>query len=69
MDWMDAPHGDGWALCGNIHDEVQVECRPDWAELIGAGFADCIKKAGEHYALRCPLAGAYAIGDSWQATH
>ncbi len=62
-------HGEKWAYCANVHDEVQVECIPEFAEPIGQLFADCITKAGEFYDHRCPLAGAYDIGSSWKETH
>lgn len=58
-----------WAYCANVHDEVQIECVPEIAEEIGKLFADCIRRAGEFYQLRCPLGGAYAVGDDWHDTH
>lgn len=56
-------------LCANVHDEVQIECEPAFAECIGATFADCIRAAGEYYNLRCPLSGAFKVGDNWSQTH
>lgn len=53
----------------NVHDEIQTETEEKHAETIGAGFAGCIKRAGEHYKLRCPLAGSHGIGSSWKSTH
>jgi DNA polymerase-1 len=71
--FMDSPvvH-ENWpdmGLCANVHDEIQVECKPELADAIGSTVASCITAAGEHFNLRCPLAGAYAIGASWAATH
>lgn len=53
----------------NVHDEFQIECLPQHAEDIGEKAADAIRKAGEYYKLRCPLAGSYAVGKSWCETH
>jgi DNA polymerase-1 len=76
--FMDSPMvHENWpdmGLCANVHDEVQIEATPELAGTsedspIGSQFAWCITAAGEHFNLRCPLAGAYAVGDSWAATH
>ena len=71
--FMDSPTTasaeDCFGLCANVHDEVQIECLPDRAELLGRLFADCIRLAGEYYNLRCPLAGSYHVGSSWAETH
>ena len=53
----------------NIHDEVQLECRPELAEEIGKTLADGVRKAGEELGFRCPLVGNYDIGDNWSETH
>lgn len=53
----------------NVHDEFQMETTPDLAERVGRLAADCIRLAGEHFDLKCPLAGAYDIGANWAATH
>jgi DNA polymerase I-like protein with 3'-5' exonuclease and polymerase domains len=56
-------------LVGNIHDEVQMEARPETAEEAGRRFSESIRLAGEHFNFRCPLAGSYDVGDSWKETH
>ena len=53
----------------NVHDEFQMESEKDIAERVGALAADAIRLAGEHFKFRCPLAGAYAIGETWKDTH
>lgn len=53
----------------NIHDEYQIEVDEDLAEEIGLKAADAIRLAGEAFNLRCPLAGAYQIGDNWADSH
>jgi DNA polymerase I - 3''-5'' exonuclease and polymerase domains len=53
----------------NVHDEFQIESEEENAESIGKGAAESIKRAGEFYQLKCPLAGSYGVGASWAATH
>lgn len=54
----------------NVHDEWQIEViTEEHAEFIGQTAAEAIKLAGEHYSLRCPLAGDYRIGKTWKETH
>lgn len=67
---------DDWKAAGlevqpilNIHDEFQVLCDPDKADEVGKIAADAIRKAGEFYKLRCPLAGDYDVGTNWSQTH
>lgn len=57
------------AFVANIHDEVQLEVSKENAEQVGALAADCIRLAGEHFRLRCPLSGSYAVGANWKETH
>jgi DNA polymerase-1 len=53
----------------NVHDEFQLETTPELAETVGRLAADCIRLAGEHFNLRCPLAGDFAVGANWAETH
>lgn len=53
----------------NVHDEWQIECWPDIAVEIGEAAIAAIKSAGDHYDFRCPLSGAYKIGQTWAETH
>lgn len=64
-----APYGNRYAFCANVHDEVQMECAPEDADELGKGFADAIRRAGEHFKMNCALAGAYAVGPNWAETH
>jgi DNA polymerase I-like protein with 3'-5' exonuclease and polymerase domains len=52
-----------------VHDEAQIECKPDIAEQVGQAFVQAIKDAGVAYNLRCPLSGEYAVGANWKETH
>lgn len=57
------------AFLANVHDEFQMETLPDLADTLGRLAADSIRLAGEHFKLRCPLAGSYEIGANWSCTH
>jgi DNA polymerase I-like protein with 3'-5' exonuclease and polymerase domains len=53
----------------NVHDEFQIECRADIADLVGKAGVQSIREAGLAYNLRCPLDGEYKIGRNWRETH
>jgi DNA polymerase I len=53
----------------NVHDEVQHSTPREEAEDVGRIAAQAITEAGEFFGLRCPLAGDYAVGLSWNETH
>jgi DNA polymerase-1 len=61
--------GTDYNYVGNIHDEAQIECRPEIAEKIGSLFRDGIIKAGEDFKMRCKMDGEYKVGNSWKETH
>lgn len=61
--------GEDYEFVGNIHDEVQLEVKAEHADTVGRTAADAIRQAGEHFSLRCPLAGSFDIGTSWADTH
>ncbi len=63
------PHGERWALCANVHDEIQAECEPCIAEELGQTIVDSITKAGEYFNMKVKLTGAYSVGDNWAETH
>jgi DNA polymerase-1 len=58
-----------FALLANVHDEFQVECRPDIAQQVGEIAAEAIRLAGIALDLKCPLAGSFDIGRNWKETH
>jgi len=60
---------DDYEFCVNVHDEWQIECRPELAPQIGEQATSAIRRAGEHYKLRCPLDGQYVVGRTWADTH
>jgi len=53
----------------NIHDEWQIEVPACNANKVGQLAVDSLKKAGEHFNMRCPLDGEYKIGGDWSETH
>ena len=53
----------------NVHDEWQIEADIDKAETVGKMGIEAIRKAGEHFKLRCPLAGKPKVGNNWAETH
>lgn len=58
-----------YTLVAQVHDEVQVEADPVYAERIGQVFRQAIVDAGSAFDMRCPLDGEFMIGDSWKDTH
>lgn len=61
--------GVDYEFVGNIHDEMQCECRPEIAELVGKTIVKAIQNAGTHFEFKCPLDGDYKIGPTWRETH
>ena len=53
----------------NIHDEWQLESRPEYAETIGRQAVSSIKQAGIELGFKCDLDGEYKIGKNWFETH
>jgi DNA polymerase I-like protein with 3'-5' exonuclease and polymerase domains len=61
--------GLNYKFVGNIHDEVQTEVATKEAQKFGWLAVECLKAAGIHYSLRCPLDGEYKVGQTWAETH
>jgi len=57
------------AYVGNIHDEIQMMVKAEYAEAVGRMIPAAISAAGEYFDFRCPLTGEYQIGDNWSQTH
>ena len=58
-----------YALVANIHDEIQVECRPEFGHWVARNLESGVRIAGERWNLRCPMAATSVIGDTWGDTH
>jgi DNA polymerase I-like protein with 3'-5' exonuclease and polymerase domains len=52
-----------------IHDELQFECLPEYAEDLKEHLELCAALAGEHYQLRIPIAAEGKIGSTWADVH
>jgi len=52
-----------------IHDELQWECLPDYAEDVKNHLEFCAALAGEYYNLRIPIAAEGKIGSTWADVH
>ena len=61
--------GSDWAQVAHVHDELQLEVKPELAEQIGQTAVRCFERAGEYFNFRCPITGEYRIGQSWAETH
>jgi DNA polymerase-1 len=66
MGWV---YGQDFTFVAHVHDERQIEARPEIAAEIGELYASCIATAGVVMNLRCPLAGSPHVGNSWADTH
>ena len=56
-------------LVAQVHDEWQIECKPEDADFIGKSCVNAMIFAGETLQLNCPLDGEYRVGNSWADTH
>ena len=61
--------GVNYEFIANIHDEFQIECDEDIAEIVGNAAVESIRAAGDHFGFRCPLDGEYKIGNNWKECH
>ena len=53
----------------HVHDEFQINCRPDIVDELGKLAVKSIEVAGQHFGLPCPTTGEYKTGSSWADTH
>lgn len=53
----------------DVHDEGQWECHPDDEHQLRTFMEDCVRWAGVHLGLNCPLASDSQSGRSWYETH
>jgi DNA polymerase I-like protein with 3'-5' exonuclease and polymerase domains len=58
-----------FAFVAHVHDEFQVECWPEFSELVKEEAEDAIYQAGRTFNFRCPLAGEAKAGSTWAETH
>ena len=58
-----------YKLVGWIHDEVQIETKPEYAEELGNIVVDAARRAGETLEFRVPVGAEFKIGKDWSQTH
>jgi DNA polymerase-1 len=61
--------GEHYSLMLWVHDELQFECMPEHAELLGRTAAKVIEDAAVSLGFRVPMTGTYSIGSNWSETH
>jgi DNA polymerase I-like protein with 3'-5' exonuclease and polymerase domains len=66
--WDKLKNKDAFVIA-NIHDEFQIEAKPEIADEVGKIAVESIKEAGEHFNLRVPLGAEYRVGNNWAETH
>ena len=52
-----------------IHDELQFECPPEYAQDLSASLVLSSAEAGEYYKLRVPITAEAKIGANWAEVH
>lgn len=61
--------GTDYEFLVNVHDEWQIEVKPQHVETVSRIAEDSIRLAGESYKFRCPLVGNADVGSNWAETH
>jgi DNA polymerase I-like protein with 3'-5' exonuclease and polymerase domains len=52
-----------------VHDELQFECPPDYADTLSSALTISALTAGEHYNLRISIAAEAKVGKTWADVH
>lgn len=61
--------GEDYEFVANVHDELQMDVKPQHVDMVKQFAEDAIRLAGEAYKFRCPLKGNAAAGPNWAETH
>ena len=61
--------GIDWGMLIWMHDEFQMECKPELADDLGQLACDAIAWAGKWLGISCPHDGDYMVGNNWYETH
>lgn len=61
--------GEDYEFVANVHDEFQIDVRPQHVKTVMQVAEDSIRKAGEEFNFGCPLAGNADTGKNWCETH
>jgi len=60
---------DNVRFMATVHDEWQLECRPDLANKVGILGSSCIEESGTRLGCLVPMDGEYRIGKNWSECH
>lgn len=66
---LNLTEGVDYEFVANVHDEWQIECKPELAETIGKSCVWAMEEAGRQFGFACPITGEYRSGSSWAETH
>jgi DNA polymerase I-like protein with 3'-5' exonuclease and polymerase domains len=58
-----------YKLLAWVHDEIQVETKPEYGDVVGKAAVEAARKAGEILKFRCPVDAEYRIGRNWKECH
>lgn len=61
--------GVDWGYVCWYHDEVQIECKEEFAALVAEVSETSIVDAGKYFNIKCPHEGEAMIGENWFETH
>lgn len=61
--------GKDFAFVNNVHDEWQLEVRPEIAEEVAQLGVQSIRDVADYYKMSVELDGEYKIGSNWSETH
>ena len=53
----------------NVHDESQIECKAEHAQLVARLCEESFPKAGDYFDFQCPITGESKTGLNWAETH
>ena len=69
MEELGYVYGEDYETHGFFHDEIQVGCRPELADVVGSILCESAVKAGETLGVRLPVEAEYSTGFTWADTH
>lgn len=58
-----------FAWVASVHDELQLECDPEYAHKIGNIICESATTAGDLMKCNCLIEAEYKIGNNWSETH
>ena len=69
MEKLGYKYGDDYGTLCFYHDEFNVECKKEIADIVKQTAEEAIAWAGRFFKISCPHVGDGKIGDSWYAVH